>query len=952
MANLETLELTINGNAQGARQGVESLIRSLSALSDAIAKPVNGLMKLNAELAKLKTYGRMKLPDVGKASGATAVKAGAVKQAVKGGAVLPEFRSIYKKGGFASWMYGPRPPVSVTNNLGTGGMIPDEQMRKLRPEWYVQPGSQQWKDNITARNEALKPKVSEGTSGSVQSVKESTSAINENVQAVKAQKDAINGVADANKVAATETKNATTAIQDQATQAQDGAGKAHKFGESVSAAFSKIGRIASTMVTRMALKALIKNFTEAWKAAYNFSKKIGGDFAANIDKVRGALGSMATNIIKAFSPLMSIIAPIFTVMATGIEYLTKALNGLLSLLGISGDLLGASTEQIAATGSASQKAAKDVLAGFDELNVIDSSSSGGGGSGGGSTFTAKFQEEIDSIKMIVAESMLAVGLILAFSGHVGVGLAMAAVGAATIVGTIVEKWGTLSDKVKGEITTIMAIAGGAMLAIGAIIAFACPAKAGLGIALMAAGVANVVAAASLSWNLDETIRKKVGIITGILGGALLAVGAILALSGANIPLGIGMMVAGGISLASAVALNWDSVKNAIINTFNAISKGISEAWEKVKKAIAGAWDQYMSWTGIKWSDISSAWNQIKDGLKEKWEIIKNGVYQAWGVVKNWIDSKWQDYGGWEGIKSRIVGVWNNIKTAVSNAWLYVSYWLSQTWGSFQQKWENIKSGLSNVWNSVKDTVVGAWTYVVQWINTTWGKFSTAWNDIKDKISGIWNSIGLAVTSAYNSVAEWWDTTKNGMVEWIKDAWKGVASWFQNNVTGKISQLWEGLKETAKSVVNFFIRGLNSIGTVKIPKIQFYVADIIKNALGLPSNYVDLYGGKTITLWNIPTLAEGAYDIPSGQMFIANEAGAEMVGSMDGHTAVANQQQIVEGIRKGVADGQAEQNNLLRRQNEILLNILQKEGTVRLGASSALGRTVKQSLDMYSMTTGV
>ena len=78
----------------------------------------------------------------------------------------------------------------------------------------------------------------------------------------------------------------------------------------------------------------------------------------------------------------------------------------------------------------------------------------------------------------------------------------------------------------------------------------------------------------------------------------------------------------------------------------------------------------------------------------------------------------------------------------------------------------------------------------------------------------------------------------------------------------------------------------------------------------------------------------------------------MGGAMDGHTTVANQQQIVEGIRRGVADGQAEQNALLRRQNEILLGILRKEGTVRLGASSALGRTVRQSLDMYSTATGV
>jgi hypothetical protein len=39
----------------------------------------------------------------------------------------------------------------------------------------------------------------------------------------------------------------------------------------------------------------------------------------------------------------------------------------------------------------------------------------------------------------------------------------------------------------------------------------------------------------------------------------------------------------------------------------------------------------------------------------------------------------------------------------------------------------------------------------------------------------------------------------------------------------------------------------------------------------------------------------------GQMFVANEMGAEMVGSMDGKSAVANNEQIVEGIKRGVME---------------------------------------------------
>lgn len=49
---------------------------------------------------------------------------------------------------------------------------------------------------------------------------------------------------------------------------------------------------------------------------------------------------------------------------------------------------------------------------------------------------------------------------------------------------------------------------------------------------------------------------------------------------------------------------------------------------------------------------------------------------------------------------------------------------------------------------------------------------------------------------------------------------------------------------------------------------------------------------------VAMMASGGF-VDEGQLFIAREAGAEMVGSMNGHTAVANNDQIVEGIYQGV-----------------------------------------------------
>ena len=94
---------------------------------------------------------------------------------------------------------------------------------------------------------------------------------------------------------------------------------------------------------------------------------------------------------------------------------------------------------------------------------------------------------------------------------------------------------------------------------------------------------------------------------------------------------------------------------------------------------------------------------------------------------------------------------------------------------------------------------------------------------------------------------------------------------------------------------------------------------------------------------------GMFD--EGQLFIAREAGAELVGNIGNHATVANNQQIIDGISNGVANANAEQNALLRQQNQLLTAILQKTGSGIPGASSALGRVVSQSLDMYSALIG-
>lgn len=86
---------------------------------------------------------------------------------------------------------------------------------------------------------------------------------------------------------------------------------------------------------------------------------------------------------------------------------------------------------------------------------------------------------------------------------------------------------------------------------------------------------------------------------------------------------------------------------------------------------------------------------------------------------------------------------------------------------------------------------------------------------------------------------------------------------------------------------------------------------------------------------------------SGQLFFANEGSApELIGNMGRRTAVANTSQIVEGITYGVENANAQQNALLREQNDLLRAILAKSGTVRIG-----NKDIKNAYDTASRQSG-
>ena len=172
----------------------------------------------------------------------------------------------------------------------------------------------------------------------------------------------------------------------------------------------------------------------------------------------------------------------------------------------------------------------------------------------------KIDEKLAEIMLILGAALLAVGAILAFSGiNIPLGITLMAIGALMIYTAVAEQWDKLPQELRDAVTAALVITGLALIVIGAILAFS-GANIPLGIGMIAAGALLIWTAAAINWDtLPEEMKPIVSGLLALLSGALLVIGGILAFSGGGTPLGIGLMVLGAASLAAVAAINWDSM---------------------------------------------------------------------------------------------------------------------------------------------------------------------------------------------------------------------------------------------------------------------------------------------------------------------------------------------------------------------------------------------------------
>lgn len=688
----------------------------------------------------------------------------------------------------------------------------------------------------------------------------------------------------------------------------------------------------------LGIKESVANMTQAEKAELRYYAIMTqvttaqGDMARTLEAPANQLRILQAQLTQAaraigniFIPALNAILPYAIAVVQVIREIANALANLAGFKLTDVDYSGVNSAAVGAGSLADNlddaagaaKKLKQYTAGFDELNVFAPNTGSGSGAGAGGAGGFDFdlptydflgdavQTRIGEIKKMIEDTlaeittivsgfMLAVGAILVVTGvNIPLGVGLMAAGAVGLAATVGLNWTAMSSELASTLALITGVVGGFLLALGAIMAFS-GANLPLGIALMALGGASLVSAAVINWhNSDRHLTDALTTLTGVLAGASLAVGAMLAFTGVATGLGIALMAVGAVTLVSAAALNWNSIPDALASPLSRVGLLVSGATLALGAILAfsGCMPLGIALMAIGATSLVSVmalnWNGLSDEIQNVIAIITTVVSVAFLAIGAALAFSGANVplglallaAGAVTMGTAIMPNWNDlsdnvqqkismITTVVGGALLAVGAILALSGVALPLGLGLMAAGalsLGAVATLNWDFVVNSIKKVVSVIT---GILSGALIvlGVLLCLSGAGVGLGLAVLAAGLSLSyAAWTLDDNPITRFVRQ--------MANSIIGLVN----GVIDAINDMFHIQFNGLSVMGITLIPAFDIRLVDIP----------------------HIPFFEDGGFP-NEGQLFIAREAGAEMVGAMGRRTAVANNDQIVEGISAGVS----------------------------------------------------
>lgn len=677
---------------------------------------------------------------------------------------------------------------------------------------------------------------------------------------------------------------------------------------------------------------------------YQYSKAIDGSFANSMDRMASSLLYLRNSIGAAIAPLANTFAPVLESITDKVVEFVNKINQLIAKLSGASTWTKAvktQTEYAEAT-TESAEAVKNLLAGFDELNVIQSQ-----GSGSASLNTPDFGSMFEEVSIDEIDENVA-----AFADELTEGFKKAKEIMDDLGLDIEDLWNIAKNvgiAIAGWKITKTLFSG-----IASLIRDFDKLRLPIGITLMATGFTLEFDAFKKIGAGDDSLKNwvKAGI-----GAALGVVGSLLTFGTGPLGWAIGITASLTVMLAG-------------------LTIGQNERWKK---------EYYESEIGKYWSDkikMSEVDLESSINLKLRLEELDANIPELerkFEVLNELIDKAFY----LNDKPNKTLQETETLKGLVTTINEMGIVELEFENGSIVQTREEVEKLIEQTENYQKiaayeELIVEAYKLQAEAAVDLEKKLSDldeTSNEYKNLQKQIYNEL-TPVERLMLGIKDASDVTTES-VGHLNDAWywygdidfKKVLEQLNNAETAlnndktSVENL-QSVVDTSTQKIKNFSDELERLSKIKsTPKLEFQfsaneqqlreVEKKIEKTLNSSSFAKDILGkdsGRTL-IPGISGYASGGFPT-SGEIFMARENGmTEYVGSMGNRAAVANNDQIVEGIASGVSSANGEQERLLREQNSLLRQLLQKESSVVIAPSATLGRVNQRSQQMYEALAG-
>lgn len=668
------------------------------------------------------------------------------------------------------------------------------------------------------------------------------------------------------------------------------------------------------------LGAITKAVQTGTNNLYQYSKIIDGKFAASMDRLAASFQYFQNSIGAAIAPIINAFAPAIDLAVDKVVELLNAFNQMIA------KLTGASSwtkavkvpKEYAESADKASKANKNLLASFDELNVIQSKDSGSGKTAPdyGSMF-----EEVPLDGYTLPDFVQQIKDQIQAGDWAGVGR-------------------TLGEKVNGivENTDFYALGQGLGEKIANALEMATSfldtvsfSEVGAGIAEFFNGIFSEVDFTELGELFAQQFTSLVEMIYGF----------ITTFDWAELIRSIGEFISG---FFGELGESFDM-------------SGLESLGESIKKVFDGIAERLAPFAEIITTQIAPA---FKDTLNAALEALAAVIDNVLRPAFEWLwDNAFQPLAEWASTNV-IVPALDSLRDVFQKIADVLNGELS-----FKEFIDGLSpiQGIALAVATAVVTVTTAFTAASAVIKVA----TTVVSGVKTAIALLSSPIGIAVAAVTALIGvgvllyQNWDTVKVTAVSvwtYIKDFFSEVGRIIKQDIDSvverftnfgnSVKQVFEDLWDRLKIIINFVIGGIETMTNGVIRGINKMTSALNKLSFDVP-DWVPGIGGETfgfnipqISEVKIPRLASGG--VVTGPTFAQI---GEYPGAASNPEIVAPQSVIYDTV----VSANGEQERLLREQNSLLRQLLQKETSITLAPSAALGRVNAKSKQMYEAAAG-